>query len=78
MSVIRPVPQVIPSVSPSRRPRARRTSGRRPIHHPGLLTVETTVKLGVNLVLSAFALSALIQILPQHRFRLGKTSGYSG
>ncbi len=67
MSAIRPVPQIIPSVSPSRRPRARRAAKRRTIHNPGLLTIETTIKLGVNLILSAFALSALIQILPQHR-----------
>lgn len=67
MSAIRPVPQIIPTVSPARRPRSRRTSQRRPIRNPGLLTVETTVKLGINLILSTFALSALIQMLPQHR-----------
>lgn len=67
MSAIRPVPQIITPVDPVRRPRVRRTAKRRPIRNPGLLTVETTVKLGINLILSTFALSALIQMLPQHR-----------
>ena len=66
MAATRPVPQIIPPVSPSRRPRGRRISQQRLTSNRRLLTVETTVKLGVNLVLSAFALSALIQMLPQH------------
>lgn len=67
MSAIRPVPPMIAPVTPSRRPRVRQTARRRPLRNPGLLTVETTIKLGINLILSAFTLSALVQMLPQHR-----------
>jgi len=67
MSAIRPVPQRIQPVSASSRRRPPRISQHRLSHNRRVLTVETTVKLGVNLILSAFSLSALIQILPQHR-----------
>lgn len=67
MSATRPIPQTIPSASPFRRPRTRRISQQRRTQNRRLLTVETTVKLGVNLILSAFSISALIQILPHHR-----------
>ncbi|MBD2483202.1 MULTISPECIES: slr1601 family putative cell division protein [Planktothrix] len=67
MSATRPIPQTIPSASPFRRPRTRRISQQRRTQNRRLLTVETTVKLGVNLILSAFSISALIQMLPHHR-----------
>jgi hypothetical protein len=67
MSATRPIPHNRQPAQVSRRPSARRIPQQRLHQNRRLLTVETTLKLGVNLILSAFSLSALIQILPQHR-----------
>lgn len=67
MPAIRPVRPVTVSSTPvSRRPQ-RRTQQNRHQAKNRLFTLETTVKLGVNLILSGFTLSALIEMLPEHR-----------
>lgn len=67
MPAIRPVSPVTVSSSPvSRRPQ-RRTQHPRHQAKNQIFTLETTIKLGVNLILSGFTLSALIEMLPQYR-----------
>lgn len=67
MPAIRPVrPLTVSSTPVSHRPQ-RRTQRPRTLAKNRIFTLETTIKLGVNLILSGFAVSALIEILPQYR-----------